>query len=65
MEETREFYEEIKGASPLQQFAFLTGPLGTCRVIGQMNSPGVTLRADSGHRRSSASWPLLDVFLRP
>ena len=25
-EETREFYEEIKGASPRQQFAFLTGP---------------------------------------
>ena len=25
-EETREFYEEIKGASPRQQFVFLTGP---------------------------------------
>ena len=25
-EETREFYEQIKGASPPQQFAFLTGP---------------------------------------
>src|SRR6266852_4866091 len=25
-EETREFYEQIKGASPRQQFAFLMGP---------------------------------------
>jgi response regulator RpfG family c-di-GMP phosphodiesterase len=25
-EETREFYEQIKGASPLQRFVFLTGP---------------------------------------
>jgi hypothetical protein len=26
VEETREFYEQIKGASPRQQFAFLMGP---------------------------------------
>jgi hypothetical protein len=26
VEETREFYEQIKGASPPQQFAFLMGP---------------------------------------
>jgi hypothetical protein len=25
-EETREFYEQIEGASPPQEFAFLTGP---------------------------------------
>ncbi len=47
----REFYEQIKGASPRQQFAFLMGPLGTCRSLGQVNSPRVTPRADSGQKR--------------
>jgi response regulator RpfG family c-di-GMP phosphodiesterase len=50
-EETREFYEQIKGASPRQQFAFLMDPLGTCRALDQVNSPRVTPRAESGQKR--------------
>jgi len=47
----REFYEQIEGASPQQQFAFLMAPLGTCRAIGRVKSPRVTPRADSGQKR--------------
>jgi response regulator RpfG family c-di-GMP phosphodiesterase len=49
-EETREFYEQIS-ASPRQQFAFLMNPLGTCCALGQVNSPRVTPRAESGQKR--------------
>ena len=50
-EETREFYEQIKGASPRQRIVFLMGPQGTCRVPGPVKSPAMTPRADSGVRR--------------
>jgi len=65
-EEAREFYEQVKGASPEQQFAFLMAPQRTCRVPGRARTPRTIARADSGERRSSTSWPPpKSVLLRP